>query len=215
MKINITIVEHERFLSQLSHQLIILTESLCTIHSIRIWKRCLDCLRLKLKVFWIMQMISSFTWGRRVLGERNGHDLTQCREGDKPETSAQVRHPYVCPTWWRRFLWTVLPRDKWMGRKVKQQHQEKAELKERMDWSAMLLGRMHVGQGSRADRFPRGCESPEITGIIYLKNLTLQNKRERCNRRGSGYGVEAGLKGERNLREELSERNYKQWMNIY
>lgn len=72
-----------------------------------------------------------------------------------------------------------------------------------------------VGQGSRADRFPRGCESPEITGIIYLKNLTLQNKRERCNRRGSGYGVEAGLKGERNLREELSERNYKQWMNIY
>ena len=67
----------------------------------------------------------------------------------------------------------------------------------------MLLGRMHLGQGSRADRFPRVCESPEITGKIFSKNLTLQNERERCNRRGRGYRVEAGLKGERNCKRRV------------
>lgn len=39
------------FLVDLSDQVIILTEFLWAIHSIRILKRCVDCLRLKLKAF--------------------------------------------------------------------------------------------------------------------------------------------------------------------
>lgn len=94
-----------------------LTESLCAMHSMRIWNRCLVCLRLKLKVFWIMQLISSFTWGRRVLGERSGRDWTHRREGNKAATSIQEKQPSAPP---ERFLRTVLPRKKWAGGKQRE-----------------------------------------------------------------------------------------------
>ena len=47
-----------------------LTDSLCSMHSIKMWNRLLDCSCPKLNVFRIITKTSSFTWGRSSLKNR-------------------------------------------------------------------------------------------------------------------------------------------------
>lgn len=124
----------------------ILTESLCTMHSIRIWKRCLDCLRLKLKVLCIMQMISSFTWGRRVLGEREAAVTRHDRERGQAKSSAQVQHHCACPRDGGVYGQLHQETSEWEEAKRSTSMRRRLNIKTSMDSYAMPLGRKHLGQ---------------------------------------------------------------------
>lgn len=137
----------------------------------QIWKRCLDCLRLKLKVLCIMQMISSFTWGRRVLGERGGRDRHD-REG-QAKSSAQVQHHCACPRDGGVYGQLHQETSEWEEAKPSTSMRRRLNIKTSMDSYAMPLGRKHLGQVFLKDRFPRGYESPEIMGYGILQESDI------------------------------------------